>query len=172
MKRISLGLPLTISLAGTLGSLAAGSKQAHIAFGTALAGLSLIHAFQNRKAMLGTWARKPSIPVRKPALPQPSILGRLPRVGNPFPGHGEVAFYMPGRIRLYIRELKGKEGYKKVLWEKLEDFRQMGHLDMNYRTGSLLIVYDPEQAAASETLRPYIRYAASHARRKGLLPDK
>ncbi len=113
MKRISLGLPLTISLAGTLGSLAAGSKQAHIAFGTALAGLSLIHAFQNRKAMLGSWVRKPSIPVRKPALPQPSVLGRLPRVGSPFPGHGEVAFYMPGRIRLYIRELKGQEGYKK-----------------------------------------------------------
>lgn len=160
MKRISLGLPLTISLAGTLGSLAAGSKQAHIAFGTALAGLSLIHAFQNRKAMLGSW-------VRKPALPQPSVLGRLPRVGSPFPGHGEVAFYMPGRIRLYIRELKGQEGYKKVLWEKLEDFRQMGHLDMNSRTGSLLIVYDPEKAAASEALRPYIRYAASHARRNG-----
>lgn len=160
MKRISLGLPLTISLAGTLGSLAAGSKQAHIAFGTALAGLSLIHAFQNRKAMLGSW-------VRKPALPQPSVLGRLPRVGSPFPGHGEVAFYMPGRIRLYIRELKGQEGYKKVLWEKLEDFRQMGHLDMNSRTGSLLIVYDPEKAAASEALRPYIRYAASYARRNG-----
>lgn len=160
MKRISLGLPLTISLAGTLGSLAAGSKQAHIAFGTALAGLSLIHAFQNRKAMLGSW-------VRKPALPQPSVLGRLPHVGSPFPGHGEVAFYMPGRIRLYIRELKGQEGYKKVLWEKLEDFRQMGHLDMNSRTGSLLIVYDPEKAAASEALRPYIRYAASHARRNG-----
>ncbi len=160
MKRISLGLPLTISLAGTLGSFAAGSKQAHIAFGTALAGLSLIHAFQNRKAMLGSW-------VRKPALPQPSVLGRLPRVGSPFPGHGEVAFYMPGRIRLYIRELKGQEGYKKVLWEKLEDFRQMGHLDMNSRTGSLLIVYDPEKAAASEALRPYIRYAASHARRNG-----
>ena len=167
MKRISLGLPLTISLAGTLGSLAAGSKQAHIAFGTALAGLSLIHAFQNRKAMLGSWVRKPSIPVRKPALPQPSVLGRLPRVGSPFLGHGEVAFYMPGRIRLYIRELKGQEGYKKVLWEKLEDFRQMGHLDMNSRTGSLLIVYDPEKAAASEALRPYIRYAASHARRNG-----
>lgn len=160
MKRISLGLPLTISLAGTLGSFAAGSKQAHIAFGTALAGLSLIHAFQNRKAMLGSW-------VRKPALPQPSVLGRLPRVGSPFPGHGEVAFYMPGRIRLYIRELKGQEGYKKVLWEKLEDFRQMGHLDMNSQTGSLLIVYDPEKAAASEALRPYIRYAASHARRNG-----
>lgn len=160
MKRISLGLPLTISLAGTLGSLAAGSKQAHIAFGTALAGLSLIHAFQNRKAMLGSW-------VRKPALPQPSVLGRLPRVGSPFSGHGEVAFYMPGRIRLYIRELKGQEGYKKVLWEKLEDFRQMGHLDMNSRTGSLLIVYDPEKAAASEALRPYIRYAASYARRNG-----
>lgn len=160
MKRISLGLPLTISLAGTLGSLAAGSKQAHIAFGTALAGLSLIHAFQNRKAMLGSW-------VRKPALPQPSVLGRLPRVGSPFPGHGEVAFYMPGRIRLYIRELKGQEGYKKVLWEKLEDFRQMGHLDMNSQTGSLLIMYDPEKAAASEALRPYIRYAASHARRNG-----
>lgn len=160
MKRISLGLPLTISLAGTLGSLAAGSKQAHIAFGTALAGLSLIHAFQNRKAMLGSW-------VRKPALPLPAVPGRLPHVGSPFPGHGEVAFYMPGRIRLYIRELKGQEGYKKVLWEKLEDFRQMGHLDMNSRTGSLLIVYDPEKAAASEALRPYIRYAASHARRNG-----
>ena len=117
--------------------------------------------------MLGSWVRKPSIPVRKPALPQPSMLGRLPRVGSPFPGHGEVAFYMPGRIRLYIRELKGQEGYKKVLWEKLEDFRQMGHLDMNSRTGSLLIVYDPEKAAASEALRPYIRYAASHARRNG-----
>ena len=58
-------------------------------------------------------------------------------------------------------------GGKKVLWEKLEDFRQMGHLDMNSRTGSLLIVYDPEKAAASEALRPYIRYAASHARRNG-----
>ena len=167
MKRISLGLPLTISLAGTIGSLAAGSKQAHIAFGTALAGLSLIHAFQNRKAMLGSWARKPAIPVRKLALPQPDVLDRLPRVGSPFPGHGEVAFYMPGRIRLYIRELKGQEGYKKILWEKLEAFRQIGHLDMNSRTGSLLIVYDPEKASASKELCPYIRYAASHAGRKG-----
>lgn len=167
MKRISLGLSLTISLAGTIGSLVAGSKQAHIAFGMALTGLSLIHAFQNRKAMLGAWACKPVLPVRKPVLPRPDVLDRLPCVRNPFPGHGEVVFYIPGRIRLYIRELKGQEGYKKVLWETLEAFRQIGHLDMNSRTGSLLIVYDPEKGAALEPLRSYIRYAASHARRKG-----
>lgn len=96
MKRISLGLPLTIFLAGTIGSLVAGSKQAHIAFGMALTGLSLIHAFQNRKAMLGAWACKPVLPVRKPVLPRRDVLDRLPCVRNPFPGHGEVVFLHTG----------------------------------------------------------------------------
>lgn len=174
MKRISLGLPLTLSLAGTLGSLAVGSKQAHVAFGTALAGLSLLHAFQHRKVMLGSLTKTPwlpkelSVPAKRPQLPQPHLLGRLPHVRCAFPGHSEVAFYMPGRIRVYIRELKGNESYKKILWGKLEDFRKVGHLEMSSQTGSLLIIYDPEKAAALPALRPYLRYAAVHAVRNGM----
>ena len=122
--------------------------------------------------MLGTWVRKPSIPVRKPVLPQPAVLGRLPRVGNPFPGHGEVAFYMWGRIRLYIRELKGQEGYKKVLWEKLEDFRQMGHLDMNSRTGLFSSCMIRNKQRHRKRFGPISAMPHPTPAAKALLPDK
>ena len=51
MKKIGLGIPLTVGMAGTVASLFVGGKKLHTAFGVAWTALSLIHAYQYRKNM-------------------------------------------------------------------------------------------------------------------------
>lgn len=51
VQRLPLGIPLMVSLAGTVAALALGNKKAHIACGVVLTGLMAIHTYQHRKAM-------------------------------------------------------------------------------------------------------------------------
>lgn len=52
MKQMPLGIPLAVTLAGTVGSLAFGAKRAHVLFGVALTALSMWHMYQHRKVMM------------------------------------------------------------------------------------------------------------------------
>lgn len=72
MRRISMGLPLALALAGTVGSLAFGAKKVHIAFGIALTGLSLLHAYQHRQVMVRSLPcyRPVCLPACQTAVPQ------------------------------------------------------------------------------------------------------
>ena len=51
MKNLRLGIPLAVSMAGTVASLFVGGKRLHTAFGVAWTALSLVHAYQYRKNM-------------------------------------------------------------------------------------------------------------------------
>ena len=52
MKQMPLGIPLAVTLAGTVGSLAFGAKRVHVLFGVALTALSMWHMYQHRKVMM------------------------------------------------------------------------------------------------------------------------
>lgn len=51
LKRMPLGIPLTVSLAATVAALALGNKKAHIISGAIMTGLMAAHMVQHRKAM-------------------------------------------------------------------------------------------------------------------------
>lgn len=158
MKRVSLGIPLMISLVGTLASLPIGSEKAHIAFGAAITGLSLVHAYQYRKAMMAPIKRKmvnvphPSLP--HPDMPHPTLPDKLKREKR----GGDIAFYMPGRIRVYA---KAGQGEKALTW--LAPLCHIGDVQINETTGSVLITYDPAVAAADKALKKITSYAQKHA---------
>ena len=137
IKHASLAWPLAISLIGTVGSLAFGGKLAHIIFGAAWAGLSLVHAFQHRKAMLR--------PVKKGVHKAADKL-EIPHTGPDFFLRGvDVAFFMPGRIRLYCHTLKDNASYQVWIQKYLKAFTEIGRVEMNYLTGSILITYDVDK---------------------------
>lgn len=137
VKHASLAWPIALSLAGTVGSLFFGAKKAHLAFGVALTGLSLLHAFQHRKAMLR--------PIEKGVHKVADDL-EIPHTGPDFFLRGvDVAFFMPGRIRLYCHTLKDNETYQVWIQKYLKAFTEVGRVEMNYTTGSILITYDVDK---------------------------
>lgn len=129
MAHISYGIPLALSLAGTVGSLAAGSKRAHVLCGTALTVLSLLHAYQHRRAMV----RKAGAVWRGKA-DQPAA------ASSPLE-EAAVAFYMPGRIRLYSRR-------PDELAACLQGFCRIGSVAVNPESGSVLVSYEPQRLSA------------------------
>lgn len=134
MKRQSLGIPLAIAGTGTLVSLLAGKKY-HAAFGTAWAVLSLWHGLQHYVL------RRPR---KKPA-------NELRQIWS-FLRTAEVASFVPGRVRLRSKALAGNERLAERAKSRIEGIIGVKEVKANPMTGSLLIIYDREFAAANPKL--------------------
>lgn len=155
MARISYGLPLVISLAGTVGSLAFGSKKGHIICGAVMTGISILHALQHRKSMIGSIQKK---------MDQAADYICLPHTQPDFFMRGvEIAFYMPGRIRLYCLHLEGNEHYKEHIAKYLRAFADVGRVQLNHVSGSILITYDTEKIKEYPDLARVEDYIRHHA---------
>ncbi|MCI1749921.1 MAG: hypothetical protein LKI17_00950 [Megasphaera cerevisiae] len=156
MMSVSYGIPLAISLAGTVGSLAVDSKKAHIVFGAVMTGIALLHGFQHKKVMLQQM---------KNSIGFTADYARIPHTRPDFFLRGvDVAFYMPGRIRLYCRTLQGNEKYEERISKYLQPISQMGHIEMNHLSGSILITYNAKQLRKNADLARVERYIKGKAR--------
>ena len=78
----------------------------------------------------------------------------------------EISSYLPGRIRLRSGRLVGNPDLGQEVQEKLTAFREIRSVETNTLTGSILILYDPEQLRRNGELRKAEEYIALHARRK------
>ena len=78
----------------------------------------------------------------------------------------EVASYMPGRVRLYSRQLVNNAALEAQVQAHLGALAEIEHVDTNIATGSILITYDPERLRANAELRRVEDYMRTHARRK------
>lgn len=155
MARILYGFPLLISLAGTVGSLAFGSKKGHIICGAVMTGASILHALQHRKALAGNLKHK---------LDTAADYVRLPHTQPDFFMRGvQIAFYMPGRMRLYCSQLTGNEQYKEHIANYLRAFADVGRVQLNHVSGSILITYDTEKIKAYPDLARVEAYVREHA---------
>ena len=78
----------------------------------------------------------------------------------------DVASYMPGRVRLYSRQLVNNAALEAQVQVHLGALAEIEHVDTNIATGSILITYDPERLRANAELRRVEDYMRTHARRK------
>ncbi len=155
MARISYGWPLFISLAGTVGSLAVDSKKGHIICGAVMTGISILHALQHRKAIAGSMQKK---------IDRAADYIRLPHTQPDFFMRGvEIAFYMPGRMRLYCSHLEGNAHYKEHIAKYLRAFADVGRVQLNHVSGSILITYDTEKIKEYPDLARVEDYIRQHA---------
>ncbi len=78
----------------------------------------------------------------------------------------EISSYLPGRIRLRSKSLIGNPSLKNDVHRQLTAFHEISSVEINTLTGSILILYEPEQLRKNEELRKVEAYIMQHARRK------
>ena len=74
----------------------------------------------------------------------------------------DVASYVPGRVRLYSKQLVNNASLEK----RLNALVEIERVDTNIATGSILITYEPERLRANAELRRVEDYMRTHARRR------
>lgn len=159
MKNLRLGIPLAVSMAGTVASLFVGGKRLHTAFGVAWTALSLVHAYQYRKNMKNN---------AKKGLEKVNI---LKAVGIPttklewFLKSVKVASYIPGRIRVYSKALINNPQLKEKVENALAKYPELDKVTINLISGSVLIQYRPENIKANKELCEIENYAKNHVKR-------
>ena len=78
----------------------------------------------------------------------------------------DIASYMPGRVRLYSRQLVNNAALEAQVQAHLGALTEIEHVDTNITTGSILITYEPERLRANTELRRIEDYMRTHARRR------
>ena len=78
----------------------------------------------------------------------------------------EVASYMPGRVRLYSRQMIGNPALEEEVRRRLGALAELDSVTTNAETGSILITYLPERLRANAELRRAEEYIVKHARRR------
>lgn len=158
IQKLHLALPLAVTLLGTVGSLAFDAKKAHLLFGAALTGFSLLHALKHRKHMLRPLTH---------GVHRVADKLEIPHTGPDFFLRGvDVTFFMPGRIRLYCRTLQNDAVYKVWIQKYLKAFTDIGRVEMNHTTGSILITYDVDKIQGNVDLQRVEGYMKERALRR------
>lgn len=78
----------------------------------------------------------------------------------------EIASYLPGRIRLYSKNMVGNPTLAREVESQVSSFREIDSVEANTLTGSILIQYEPEKLRQNSELRKVEEYIMTHARRK------
>ena len=78
----------------------------------------------------------------------------------------DIASYMPGRVRLYSKQLVNNAGLEAQVQAHLGALAEIERVDTNIATGSILITYEPERLRANAELRRVEDYMRTHARRR------
>ena len=78
----------------------------------------------------------------------------------------DIASYLPGRVRLYSKQLVNNAALEKQVQAHLGTFAEIERVDTNIATGSILITYEPERLRANAELRRVEEYMRAHARRR------
>ena len=78
----------------------------------------------------------------------------------------EVSSYIPGRARLYSKELVNNEELAERIKKSLLSFGEIDEAEINTVSGSVLILYDTEKLRKNKELKKVEDYIRQHARRK------
>lgn len=78
----------------------------------------------------------------------------------------EISSYIPGRVRLYSKNLVNNPSLEQQVQVQLKAFREIQSVTTNTVTGSILIQYEPEVLRQNAELRKVETYIMTHARRK------
>lgn len=78
----------------------------------------------------------------------------------------EISSYIPGRVRLYSKNLVNNPALEQQVQAQLKAFREIQSVATSTVTGSILIQYEPEVLRQNAELRKVETYIMTHARRK------
>ena len=78
----------------------------------------------------------------------------------------DIASFMPGRVRLYSKQLVGNAALERQVKEQLGALAGIEQVDTNTTTGSILLIYEPERLRTHAELRRAEEYMRQHARRR------
>ena len=137
-----LGLPLTLSAVGTLATLLVG-KKLHVGFGILWTILSVCHGWQHQQKMRADAAR---------LVAGFSQEEREQTVLEALVDSFQVDAYLPGRIRLRSTMLAANPQWQLTVEAYVKSFTGVKKAEVNVLTGSLLILYNPEELRTKKKL--------------------
>lgn len=79
----------------------------------------------------------------------------------------EIASYLPGRVRLYSRNLVSNTALESEVKKSLGSFAEIEKVETNTVTGSILIGYKPEVLRRNSELAKVEQYVMMHAKKRG-----
>lgn len=149
MKHSTTNLGLVISLGGSLLALPF-SKKYHVAFGIMLTALASVHSWQHRKSITKYLSNKTIGRGRGLA----SCTNYPPqKTSISFLDHNmRVMHYLPGRVRLYSRQLLNNLDNADRIKEYLNSVPEIHNFSINPATGSVLLQYSPDDVGCNSFL--------------------
>lgn len=157
LKKIPLGLPLTVSGLATIATSFAG-KKAHIAFGAFWGLLSILHGLQHAgklehdaKELIGQTAHRAADKAEQISL-------------HAFLAGTDIASYLPGRIRVYNLALAGNAKLADQVSSFVRSFSGVTDAKVTLNTGSLLITYEPDELRKNPHLANIETFVREHAK--------
>ena len=157
LKKIPLGLPLTVSGLATIATIFA-DKKAHIAFGAFWGLLSILHGLQHAgklehdaKELIGQTAHRATDKAEQISL-------------HAFLAGTDIASYLPGRIRVYNLALAGNDKLADQVSSFVRSFSGVTDAKVALNTGSLLITYEPDEIRKNPHLANIEAFVREHAK--------
>lgn len=80
----------------------------------------------------------------------------------------EIASFIEGRLRVIYQQLKHDPSLQEQIAQELKAIKEITSFKINPLTGSVLIIYDAQQAAANAFLRELLTLAAHKLKGKGV----
>ena len=77
-----------------------------------------------------------------------------------------ISSYLPGRIRLYSKELVGNADLGRKVYAYIASYKEIDEVDINVLTGSVLIIYRPQVLRTNRELVRVENYIMSHVERR------
>lgn len=153
MRKISLRLPLLLSMGGTIFSLM-GRRGMHKYWGVIFTCFSFWHVYQYRRKiykdfydLMEEWKKLDIFSSFLPSMDLASIIKKA-----------EIASYIPGRIRIYSNQLVNNGYAETVLQKMIGSYKEIDNVKVNIVTGSVLIEYRPEVLRRNKELADIERY--------------
>lgn len=162
IKNSSTNLGLVISLAGSLLTLPF-NKKYHIAFGILLTLWSGVHSWQQRKSLQKNIARE--VNGMGGFFTDCTNFVKQKRVISSLAQHVEVLHYIPGRVRLFSRQLVNNPDNVQQVKNYLDSVAEIHTFSVNPGTGSILIQYSPVDVANNPLLTEVENLVARQYRR-------
>ena len=159
LKQVPLSVPMAASAVLTAVSLAGKNKQLHFWSGLCWLGLSAIHAWQH-----GTKVKKDI----QNGVKKMGIMDFMNIPKNKidmFIRTVEIASYVPGRIRLYSKQLANNPENCRKVKDYLRSYKELSEVEINEVTGSILIKYTPQLLHTNKELTKVEEYIKTHVRR-------
>ena len=78
----------------------------------------------------------------------------------------EIASFIPGRIRLYSKQVKGNAEMARQVERELLRFEELSEIKVNPVTGSILIRYTPQLLHSNKELTRVEDYIRTHVKKR------